>query len=495
MERKTILSLIVIVFIFGVSSCATTPLMTQNKKNDGAILSRALDIAQDIEVPHNKAGAIQDIALAHSSAGQYAQAAKVANIIADPHLKAFTFFYIAIDARKNNKKEISREMVEASKESIESIDRKYIQAYMYILMGDHLEALDYKEYALKALSLAYEVAEPIEDERIKAYIIALIGKKYFDFGDKLKAGESISEAYQIAQSIDDEEARITIIDMIAFTLAADGQVDRAFEIIEEVRVSYTKAAGPDQITDLYLADENYEKALFTADKIENPYTKIFTLVRISLHAWDHGKKDTALLIISRASDIAKSIEEKYIETLALNWSAKGFAKTGQLEKAVEVAKSIENEYNKDEALEQIATRYATTGDFDRALKTIGLIEIVFYKTMASIGVTEVYLKSADKEMAEELINQAFEMSKDIPHDLQRFKTLALMAPIYEELGQHEMALKIARSIEDDHLRNTAFFRMTSWHTNKGEFDQAIELALIIEDPYYQASAFTQIAAR
>ncbi len=495
MERKLILSLIGIVCIFVVSSCAAPPLMTQNKKDDGALLSRALNVAQEIEVPHAKAAALQDIALAHSSAEQYAQAAKVADTIEDPHLKAFTFFYIAVDARKNMRQEIAQEMIDASKASIESIDRKYIQAYMYILMGEHLESIYNKEGALKALSLAYEVAKPIEDERIKAYIIALIGQKYFDFGDKVKAGESISEAYEIAQSLDDDGARITIIDMIAFTLAADGQVDRAFEIIEEVRVSYTKAAGPDLITDLYLADNNYEKAVLTANKIENPYTRIFTLVRISFHAWDHGKKDAALLILSRASEIAKSIEEKYIETLALNWSAKGFAKTGQFDKAVKIAQSIENEYNKDEALEQIAIRYAITGDFGRALKVIDSIEVVFYKTMASIEVTEVYLKSADKERAEGLINQAFEISKDIPDDLQRFKTLALIAPIYEELGQQEMALKIARSIEDYHLRNTAFFRMTSWHTQKREFSEAIELALIIEDPYYKASAFTQIAAR
>ncbi|MBW1955448.1 MAG: hypothetical protein JRI83_06950 [Deltaproteobacteria bacterium] len=483
--------LMVLALTFG---CAA-PLIKDGKKNDAVILSRSLDVSKAIENPYYKSSAQEDIAIVYAQIGMYEEAAEVAARIEDPLIQAYAFSHTAEIAWNNLRRETALLLLSGVDDPIQRIDDPQKKTYLMTLLSETYAGINETEKASNSLEEAYQFANQVEDDGMRAYDLTVIGNHFFKLGKKAKAGEILSEAYSVAKNIDDAEKQITIMDMIASILAEDDQYDKAFEIVKEIEVNITKAAGPDRITELYTSMGNFEKAVEIGNLIENPHTRTYTLARISLAAWNQGKNDLARRILASSAEVARSIEDASVKTSALDRVAWGYADAAQEETAVELAESIDDKYFKDDALEKISVRYAETGDFEKSIEVIGTVQDNYYKTAAATRVADAYLTAGKQEQAQQLLDQAYELSKEIPVEYQRFRAMAAIAPIYEKLGKHEKAIAVARAIEDDHFRNRALFRIASWYADTREFEKALIWAETIEDPYYQASAYTLIAEK
>ncbi|MCS7265446.1 MAG: trypsin-like peptidase domain-containing protein [Armatimonadetes bacterium] len=208
---------------------------------------------------------------------------------------------------------------------------------------------------------------------------------------------------------------------------------------------------------------------------------------------------------SQSLQVAKSIKDASLRSLAFCYIAEMMAKAGQKEKAVtifdralQVAKGIKDVSSRSSALYDIVQAMAKVGFFDRALQVAKGIKDASSRSSALYDIAEEMAKAGVRN--QDLWNQSLQVAKSIENTYSRSSTLRDIAKAMAEAGLFDQSLQVAKGIKDAFFRSSAFFVIAEAMAEAGQkekaiaiFDQALQVAKDIRSAYPRLLALCHIA--
>jgi tetratricopeptide (TPR) repeat protein len=240
-------------------------------------------------------------------------------------------------------------------------------------------------------SKALDMAMLIDNEMTKSIALAKIAEKTFKAGNSGRATQLLQRSVEIAKTLEEGSRKVSALTQIAEIYIVIGQPEVANELLlQALRIvsSITTAKFKDEalvhVTDTYTEIGQPVKALETAEKIENQYTKANVISKIAGQYAESDEFDLAFKLMkvirykSIRSDLLTNIADKYQRTGRTN-EAKEL-----LLNALETTLTIENEVGKSRSLIKIAGVYAQIGETDEANRLLTLALVTAEKIESSI---------------------------------------------------------------------------------------------------------------
>ena len=190
----------------------------------------------------------------------------------------------------------------------------------------------------KALGFVEKIQKPF----FKVYGLGLIAEEYYKAGQKDTACDLLNKALKISETI-----RVTSMYWL-------------FEDDFGSGIS-GKSHAKTYIVLKYLKWNKLNKALETAEKIEEIDYKIYSMIFFAEKYAENGHKERAVEILSKAFKQTITIEYYCSKQILLCNIAEVYMNIGQLQKALTVIQHIENDYWKADALMNIGIKHMKTG--------------------------------------------------------------------------------------------------------------------------------------
>lgn len=364
-----------------------------------------------------------------------------------------------------------------------------------------------KKRGLEILSLSLRATEKIKplDSSLpykKAWVFASIASEYAKLGQKEKTLEILSEALQLVKELD---------------YACDEPISRAWALAE-IAGGYAKAG-------------QYRHALRVAETIEETDDKASALTEIAAEYTKVGQKEKALETLSKALQIAKTIQNENRRRL--------LKKTKELLKDfnLQIPKTIQDEnrpyegsplaelyagitYHENRsyegsALAEVANEYAKLGQKEKALEVLSealqIAKIIDDGEFLSearpsilVQVADNYAEIGEKEKALEVLSEALQAVKELEYPLDkphyRAEALTEIAAEYMKVGQKEKALEIlssafllAEGTKDPSGKDWALCEISGGFAKAGQYHRAFQIVKKIEGPFQTVVALLEIA--
>ena len=119
-----------------------------------------------------------------------------------------------------------------------------------------------------------------------------------------------------------------------------------------------------------------------------------------------GEKQKAGEVLTRAFEVAQSIDDVYSKITILDMIAEILAKDGQFDKADEVTKAIEDAFTKAAAPDRIADVYGADRGYDKSFLVAKTIEGAEQKAYALKRISQRARKEGQSQHAQEIILHA-----------------------------------------------------------------------------------------
>jgi tetratricopeptide (TPR) repeat protein len=363
------------------------------------------------------------------------------------------------------------------------------------LTGRNFGSQGFIAKAAEVLVRANDVAKDVENDQQKAYNYTLIAEFLADIGEKEKAGEILSEAYRIANHIDDTEVRITTMDRIAYLLEKDNQFDEARDVEENINETITNSAAPDRVVAYYIMHAKYDEAFDNAVRIDNPYSRAYTLAEIGKQSWLGDAKPLASDVLGVAVETSGQIEDRFFRERARVQLSAVYCDLGQPEKAATIVELLEKEDTKARALQALARAYSNLGRYNLALSTAGKIDIPRYKSNAHYYIGLALLKKDQTLEALVQLDQARQSAEGVSLTHLQDKIRSKIVEAYVMAGQPETGLELADLINDIYYKEMAWYNVAEHYHAAGDDEETMKLADRIENPYFKSSILTWQAKR
>jgi len=280
-------------------------------------------------------------------------------------------------------------------------------------------------------------------------------------------------------------------------------------------------------------------ALFVAYRITDIYYKPWMLSEVALKFYGTKYADKIPVVLTEAETIAKGLDNPSYRADALLEVARGYAKTGEFNKAEQIAYTIgsllprvktfcliSRHYmeadKKEEAKNILLKGFETTkGDGDKNMD-MGLLEIVkalvesgafgdaravsekivngAKKTEALCVTAGAYFKIKDISRANEMIAAAEKVAGASDDKIDLSGACVEIAKTYILMGNKERAKKyaeeafeISEKIESKYSKPELLARISAVYGDLGELDQALIIANSISDKNYGPRALAKLA--
>jgi len=462
---------------------------------DSELLSRSYQTALGIQLPFWRTAAIRNVAEVYSAAGDYEKAATIIMTMPDALVRAEALNRVSEEAWDKGSTVPAGQLLRDAQDQIETVENPHERAYGLALLGRNIGIQGDKEKAVDVLLQANEEANSVENMQQKAFDLTLIAEFLADNGEIEKSGEILSEAYRIANHIDDTEVRITTMDRIAYLLEKDSQYDEARDVEDNIDEAITHGAAPDRVAFYYLTRAQFAKAYDSALRIDNPYSKVYTLAKIGERAWKKGDVSLGTEMLDVAVETSEQIEDVFFRDRSREKLVVVFCQLGQPARAAQIIELLEKEGSRDSALQTLAWGYAHLGQYNRAADTVARIEIPRYKTYAYYEIGKTHLDSGRKTQAVAQFTQARQTAESISNQHLKDEIHSKIATAFAECDQPADGLKVAEEIQDPYYKETAWYNVADYYHTRGNDSETLRLADQMANPYYKSSVLTWQARR
>ena len=309
------------------------------------------------------------------------------------------------------------------------------------------------------LESALEVSMRIEDSFKREALLGSIANGYATQGQYEKALE-------ITEEIADSSMKDFSYSWISQCLAGEGKFSEALEIARLIGKEGIKSNALSEIVVSFSDNKQYEMARAISDSIMGSFLRTWSLVEIGKRLFENGKREDALIILEKAFDFAKLIEDQEERDNSLDAVSSGFAKMEENERAMAISDMISNDWTRARAYKNIADAYIELGD----------------SAQAQIPLEKAYCLAIKVEDVD---------------DFNRYRFFAGLGTRFFKAGDYEKGIQIIRSIDSDipKIRSLAWIAFRYAEREKTEeadklFSEALAIAMEIEEPYYKAIALS-----
>lgn len=367
----------------------------------GEILSQALQVANTIKsvpgVIFSKENALSTIAGAYAEAGYYSQTLEIAHALKDTYPVPPPVFNAIRKYAAAGQYDRAVEIAEAILEDTASKTDELVG------VADRCVRAGHKEKAAEILSRALQVAEGIEDESFKVQQLLKIAGIYMAIGGTEEAAVLFSRSLQLA-----------------------GTLKNAYVAKDEVLVAMARH---------YVAAGYYDRALETADKIQNIFFKANELVKIARQYTQAGQYARAFQITTTVLNIGIMVDSHFIEEV-LAEIARKYAQAGQYAQALEATKKINwNTELKGQVLTEIAAMYAQARHYHEALEVAERMDSLLFHTHVLAAIAHKYAESNQ-------CDKALQIAEATRIATSKASLLAEIAGKCAKTGQREKASEI-----------------------------------------------------
>ena len=346
------------------------------------------------------------------------------------------------------------------------------------------ETLDHRENAFSSIAFhsaaagqsdaAEELINQIEFPALRAKTYAEMAADRLGAGEKPAAEAYLDSAAAAAAESEHVEEKLREMCEIGGIWIRAGRKDRAIEILSAARDiaevlehrnwhDYWLA----QITQLYFRADSAELAERALDMIDDRYFFALCLKQFAERKFAAGlagealedlEEGRALLMAQRTNEIRDS-RARY-DLLAS--TAIDLATYGRAERAIAAAQEIDEETTRNRALQGIAATCVSLENDAAATQALRAIDDDAAKILALLGMSDAYKQRENNEKALELLNEAHQLSEEMPQLPARSSALNELAARFGGLGDNEKAraamlenLQIIERVLDNSIKATA----------------------------------------
>ena len=292
----------------------------------------------------------------------------------------------------------------------------------------------------------------INEDSIRKRKLTQLYLEYIDSG-KLSLRDVkkyLEKAVHTAQFIEDSYWKESCLGEIISKYLQLEDMDRAFEISEYI--NHKDSYKLYKITESYLSNEKFEKAIKGAEKILDKDYQLSAMLSIAKKQVGTGNKNDAKVTLQKAIKNAIGLKDKKNRSLELCEIVKIQINCDDIENVLKIVNGISGEY-KSEAMYYVVEAFAKSGDFDNAKKNAEKITNKAWRTNAYHFIAQICTENGN-------INQAFglisESNNGLSHEIQmenssgKFKSekeLENETPIINNTNGTENICSITRGFE------------------------------------------------
>lgn len=359
-------------------------------------------------------------------------------------------------------------------------------------MAEHQISIEEAQENL--LSGAAFLAENIKSSDGHAEAMKEIVPRFLEKGD-------VDRSAELANSVDDPFMRDKLLTRVAEKCAAIDDDEYAFQLVEAIEDSGTRAEAKERIAVQKSATGDYRRALEIAETLAHPD---FAFAEIAVHQTGAGDETNALINLGRIDfPDAKAGALQNIALLNLKNGDREKA-VGFLERAVASADEIEFVEGKIRAFIDIGNHFVEANQNDKAIETFDRAKTAaetmdggqrdFFLSGIALG----FLQAGSLELADralDLVADKTHLSSALVGFARNFRQRGEPAEAAETL---EEAYQILKSQQGGEIRDSRA-RFNLWGTIAVEYagseraERSIEIAQEIIDENSQTSALASIA--
>lgn len=263
----------------------------------------------------------------------------------------------------------------------------------------------------------------------------------------------LEKAFTRAKNLpkDDTDYReLELID-VASGYARIGEYNEAIKVANVIPKPYDSSALS-EIALEYASNNQFDKALQIATKMENNYSKASLLIKLAEKLIEDNQKDKAIDLLEQAYQTSSKLDAGYGKVVDMTNIVTLYSKVEKKDKALEIlslsleiANTIKNSNTKDSALRDIAVAYGTVDEYEKALQVIQTIKFPVEKIYSLTRISTAHIKANERSKALTAINDAFQIANTMKDNVA-FKDIALLEVSikYGDAGEFLQALKAVK---------------------------------------------------
>lgn len=335
----------------------------------------------------------------------------------------------------------------------------------------------------EALTLAATAEEPEEKPRDAGWLTRSEAQRkivvYLTLAGKVDA------ARELALAILDRWDRNRALRNIVRVLAADGDYERAIEILVDFDHPFVQTEAASDVADWMIENDNNElarevlsRAAEIASRVGDPGSRGQALAKI---AFDYLKVDD----VSAAMGLIGQIEDEYWKNAVSEWVAGALAKTGEVEAALRVAEGVRGDALEEfEAIEAVAVGLAEAGLADEARGVAERQSDPFARAVEYARVAAGLTKAGQVEAAKVLFAEAEALAVGLAEPEDQAAVLTEIAVAMIDAARVGDALALVERVKDlglktDRMRR-AYLKVAEALIAAGESDDSVPLLGLAE---------------
>jgi tetratricopeptide (TPR) repeat protein len=411
------------------------------------LFEQALQVAQKIESPPDKAMALEAIALKYKQVGQKDKAAQVLS----QALHNTTTIWGASFVRDTVLEKIAANYAELGDydKSIQ-VANKIVED---ITKSRALSQITAQYLATGQYNKAREIANKIEVQATKANALTEIAAKTGEYQQALTAAQMIDEDESVQQ-------KVNILNKIALLYSANGEKQRAIDILSQ--------------------------ALQSANKIEDVDDKIMQLSKVVVLYTKVDKNSKENEVISEIFDVVQqfdNIEQQadYLARVAFRYGSQGQKALANLvfDRALFIAKNIKDEKSKARILGILGLASAYIKPYDQVIQFIQTLGDARTQISMLIQIARNYAQVGNNEQAVKGLEKAFQLAQALDNPEDKANLLSAIAIELSRMKQYERAIAIAQTIsitQKNSPKAATLAKIASSYAKDGQKQNAITVA-------------------
>lgn len=278
-------------------------------------------------------------------------------------------------------------------------------------------------------------------------------------------------------------------ELIGFGDAQSDLLSACTYIAERIKSSDGHAEALKEIVPFYLAKDDVDTAAELANSIDDPFARDRLLL-------DVAEKCAAIDDDEYAVQLAETIEDVGLQSIAFEKIAAIKAEKKQFDKAYELAEGLEH---RDEVLAQIAVQQNSSGDEMSALKTLAEVSFAPARVRALLEIADEFQRKSETEKSIEYLDKAHDAVAEIEFDEEKLRTLISIGGHYLLTSRNDKAIRIfaeaqtiAESLEGMH-RDNFLSQISSGFLEAGSLELADRALDLVKNKSVTASALAMYA--
>ncbi|MCC7430952.1 hypothetical protein IT568_08935, partial [bacterium] len=335
----------------------------------------------------------------------------------------------------------------------QKIDSDYLKILTLTELSDAFLKNGNTEKAEKLLPQAFGISEKILESSYKTNALIKIANGFID-------QKKFGEAFTVTQKISNFPSQVLLLTQIAIETQDSLLLKKT---MEETKIGFNPDEILAQIIQKFSENSNFQKAIETSQKMENPFPKARILSELAGKLIEKNETELAKTLLLQALEEANKITEKTSQTIVLTKISVNFAEANDFQQALFTAYKISDKTAKSWVLIKIASQFAKQKNYTEAFKTSQKITENNSKVFAFLEIGNAFFENSEPEKAFEVLSFALNTTLKITEPTQKIDFLLEIAKKYFAFGEFEkakqtllQALNLAKTLVNFQTQNDQF---------------------------------------